>query len=105
MTDRVRDLEYRFDVQGRIFIAQVCCPDLHSAAPVTRSGGPFDVMIVTTSSDNLEEFLSADPTVLADRIIGDIGTRMPVAPPSSVDAFRAEIVAWIQAHRRAVAGE
>jgi hypothetical protein len=98
----VRDLERRFDVGGRVYVAQVCSPAPHTAAPV--SAGAFDVQIVTCAADELSDFNNEDPEFLARRVIVDASTRMPQVPEAELAALFNEVVVWICEHRRAAAG-
>lgn len=99
--EQVRDLEHRFNIGGRVHVAQVCSPDPHSAAPV--SAGAFDVQIVTCAADDLGDFENDDPGFLAQRVVVDISTRLPNVPEAELVAFYDEVVAWICEHRRVAA--
>jgi hypothetical protein len=99
----VRDLEYRFDIDGRVYLVQVCSPDAHSAAPVTRSAGQFDIMIMTAPADTLASFQRGDPAVMADHVIHDVSARMPTLPRAEIETFRDAVIAWIGEHRQAAA--
>jgi hypothetical protein len=101
--EQVRDLEHYFNIGGRVHVAQVCSPDLHSAAPVSCSRGEWETAIYTCAADDLAEFDHDDPGFLAHRVVVDISTRMPIVPETELAAFYDEVVAWIREHRRVAA--
>ncbi|MEP6484211.1 MAG: hypothetical protein ABJB01_07160 [Rudaea sp.] len=75
--DFIRDIEHRFDVSWTVYVAQVCSPKPHSAAPI--SAGAFDVHITTHGADTVTEFNTLDPAILAKRVVDEVRTLVPSA--------------------------
>lgn len=59
--DFIRDIEHRFDVGGTVYVAQVCSPKPHSAAPMSASA--FDVQIVTFAGNDFSDFENNSPEI------------------------------------------
>jgi hypothetical protein len=100
-SEPIRDLEHRFNLDGRVYVAQVCSGATHTAAPVFMRD--FDIAVVTCASDELFDFDNDDPHFLAQRVVADISTRLPNVSEAELAAFYDEVVVWICEHRRAAA--
>lgn len=97
----LRDLQHRFDAEGRSYVIEVCAPG-RNAAPV--SAGPFDVHIAVDVAEILPEWQRVEP----ERVVRQVTDYVVKLVPASVKRddwtrFADAVLAWVCANREATA--
>lgn len=94
----LRDLQYRFDIDGRVYIVEVRAPG-RNAAPV--SAGTFDVQIAV-EAPLLVDDLDGDAT---EQIVREVMDYLRPLLPAALSVgqwgeFSDVVLAWVSEHRQ-----
>lgn len=95
----IRDIQHRFNADGRDYVIEVCAPG-KNPAPV--SAGPFDVHIAAAAPSNFADTDVEAPEKVAAGIIQSVQALVPKAIAGREwGDFAGAVCNWICSHRRA----
>jgi hypothetical protein len=101
MSAIIRDLEHRFNADGRAYAVQVCGCGNH-AAPV--SGGPVDIVLFECVPDHVLDHEDDDPHAIVRLVTQHAKARLPASIPTEQwEEFANAVYEWVCEHRRAAA--
>ena len=101
MSTKVPDLQYRFDIDGRAVVVEVCaCGDHGKPEPV----GVFDVILYSCVSDDLLDHEDDEPEKVVGSVVDHVKRFLPPgAHPEQLGGFSEAVYAWVCKHRAVAA--
>ena len=96
----IRDLQFSLKPKGRDYVIEVCAPG-RNPAPV--SAGPFDVHITADVPNGLQDS-DMEPEKVVRHVIDYVTLLVPASvTPDQWGKFSDVVLAWVCAHREALA--
>ena len=98
MPERVRDLQFLFNADGRRYAVEVCSP---RSEPAPLSAGPFDVHITADVPRDFDDYDDEEPEKVVGHIVQFVRSLLPDSIPLvEWEAFTGSVYRWVCAHRR-----